>query len=293
MIKNILITGGTGLVGTAVRNLLISKGYEVAVLSRQKQQVGTKTFYWDYEKGILDQEAIDFADVILHLAGENISSKRWTDKQKKKIIDSRVKTTELLYTAVQNSDKKPLKMISSSAVGYYGSVTNDQIFTEEDDSGNDFLAGTVVEWENAVDKFNDLGIATTKLRLGVVMSLKGGALPKMLRPVKMGVATPLGSGNQYVPWIALDDLARMFLFVIEKNDAVGVFNAVNPQHISNKELMRYFAKKYHRLFIPFGVPAILFKIIFGEMAVILLEGSRVSADKILKEGFRFKQNEIL
>lgn len=234
MIKNILITGGTGLVGTAVRNLLISKGYEVAVLSRQKQKDGTKTFYWDYEKGILDQEAIDFADVILHLAGENISSKRWSKKQKKKIIDSRVKTTELLYIAVQKSGKKPLKLISSSAVGYYGSVTSDQIFTEEDDSGNDFLAGTVVEWENAVDKFSDLGLATTKLRLGVVMSLKGGALPKMLRPVKMGVATPLGSGKQYVPWIALDDLARMFLFVIEKDDAAGVYNAVNPQPLATR-----------------------------------------------------------
>lgn len=293
MIKNVLITGGTGLVGTAVRNLLVSKGYNVAVLSRQSQIDGGKTFYWDYENGILDQEAIDFADVIIHLAGENISSKRWTPKQKKKIIDSRVKTTELLYSAVEKSQSKPQKIISSSAIGYYGSVTSNHIFTEEDGCGNDFLARTVVEWENAVDKFNDLGMATTKLRLGVVMSLKGGALPKMLSPVKMGIASPLGSGNQYVPWIALDDLARLFLFVIEKKDAASVYNAVNPQHITNKELMRYFADKYHRLFIPFGVPAILFKMLFGEMAVILLEGSRVSADKIEKEGFRFNQNEII
>ncbi|MDA3906550.1 MAG: TIGR01777 family oxidoreductase [Bacteroidales bacterium] len=291
--KNILITGGTGLVGTAIKDLLISKGYNVGILSRQKKISGIKSFNWDYEKEILDAEAIEFADVIIHLAGENISSKRWTAKQKKRIIDSRVKTTELLYSAVQKSDKKPSKIISASAIGYYGSQTNDHIFTEEDGPGNDFLARTVVEWENAVDKFSGLGIETSMLRLGVVMSLKGGALPEMLKPLKFRFAMPLGSGGQFVPWIALEDLARMFLFVIEKNDAATIYNAVNPQQINNRQLMKYLAKKQHRWFIPIGIPAFIFKIIFGEMAVILLEGSRVSAKKIEKDGFQFNKNEIL
>jgi len=293
MIKNILITGGTGLVGRAISDLLISKGYHVAILSRQKKVEGIKSFYWDYEKEILDADAIEFADVIIHLAGENISTKRWTSKQKKRIIDSRVKTTELLYSTIQKSAKNPLKIISASAIGYYGSQTSDHIFSEEDGPGIDFLAKTVEEWEASVDKFIDLGIETTKLRIGVVMSLKGGALTEMLKPVKMGFASPIGSGNQYIPWIALEDLARMFLFLIEIKDTAQVYNAVNPQHISNKQLIRYLSKKYHRPFILVGIPSFIFKLLFGEMAVILLEGSRVSSKKIEEEGFKFLKNEII
>lgn len=290
--KNVLITGGTGLVGTAIKDLLLSKGYAVAVMSRQKKVEGIKSFYWDYEKEIIDRDALEFADTIIHLAGENISSKRWTAKQKKRIVESRVKTTALLYSAVQKSNKKPSKIIAASAIGYYGSETSDTIFKEEDAAGNDFLARTVVEWENAVDKFNDLGIETVKLRLGVVMSLKGGALPKMLTPLKFGFASPLGSGKQYIPWIALEDLSRMFLFLMEKENSANVYNAVHPQQITNKELMKYLAKKKHRLFLPIGPPSFIFKLMFGEMAVILLEGSRVSAEKIKKAGFRFQINEI-
>lgn len=293
MKNNILITGGTGLVGSAITELLISKGYHVAILSRQKEVGGINSFYWDYEKEILDAEAIEFADVIIHLAGENISSKRWTAKQKKRIIDSRVKTTELLYSALQKAEKKPSKIISASAIGYYGSQTSEYIFTEEDGPGNDFLAKTVEEWEASVDKFNDLGIETTKLRIGVVMSLKGGALTEMMKPLKFGFASPLGSGKQFIPWIALEDLVRMFLFVIEKEEDAGTYNAVNPQQINNRQLMKYLAKKQHRWFIPLGIPAFIFKIMFGEMAVILLEGSRVSSKKIEGEGFKFLKNEIL
>lgn len=293
MTKNILISGGTGLVGKAIIELLQSKGYNIAILSRTKQKRAVKTFLWDYEKMYIDKEAIEFADIIIHLAGENISSKRWTETQKKKIIDSRVKTTDLLFRTVKEAKKKPLQFISASAVGYYGSKTSDHVFTEEDPPGNDFLARTVVEWENAIDKFTGLGIKTSKLRLGVVMSLKGGALPKMLQSLKMGFASPLGSGKQYIPWIALEDLARMFLFIIEKENTARVYNAVNPQQINNEQLMKYFAQKKSRLFIPIGVPAFIFKILFGEMAIILVEGSRVSSEKIENEGFEFKVREIL
>jgi len=226
MKKNILITGGTGLVGAAISDLLISKGYQVTILSRQKEVEGIKSFYWDYEKEILDVEAIEFADVIIHLAGENISSKRWTSKQKKRIIDSRVKTTELLYSAVQKATKKPVKIISASAIGYYGTFTSETIFKEEDASGNDFLAQTVEKWEAAVDQFKTLDIPVVKLRLGVVMSKQGGALKEMIKPLKSGFASFLGNGNQYIPWIVIEDLARMFLFVIEQENESAVYNAV-------------------------------------------------------------------
>lgn len=293
MRRNVLITGGTGLVGKAIGDLLTSKGFTVAVLSRQKHILGVKSFYWDYENRILDEKAIVFADIIIHLAGENISSKRWSEKQKKKIVDSRVKTTELLYSAVQKSEYKPSLIISASAIGYYGSTTSDAIYKEEDDPGTDFLAQTVVAWENAVDKFADLGLRVTKLRLGVVMSLEGGALPKMLAPLKFGFALPLGSGNQYVAWIALEDLARLFLFVIEKENAAKVYNAVHPQQITNKQVMQYLARKKQRIYIPLAIPSFVFKLRFGKMAVILLEGSRVSAKKLEAEGFRFLRNEIM
>lgn len=241
--RNVLISGGTGLVGRAISELLTAKGYTVAVLSRQKHIPGVKSFYWDCENDILDEKAIVFADSIIHLAGENISAKRWTSKQKTKIVDSRVKTTQCLYAAVQKSEYKPSKIISASAIGYYGSTTSDSIFKEEDRPGTDFLAKTVVAWENAVDQFEALGLQVTKLRLGVVMSLKGGALPKMLAPLKFGFASPIGSGNQYIPWIALEDLARMFLFVLEKENTANVYNAVHPQQITNRQIMKYLAKK--------------------------------------------------
>jgi len=290
MTKNILITGGSGLVGSAIQELLNAKGHSVAVLSRRKKINALKSFYWDYENGVIDPKAIEFADIIIHLAGENISAKRWTNKQKHKIIESRVKTTELLYSAIKKLEKKPEKIISASAIGYYGTKTSDYIFSEDDDSGNDFLAETVLKWEAAVDKFADLGITTSKLRIGVVMSSRGGALPEMIKPLKMGFATAIGSGRQYIPWISLEDLARMFAFLIENKETAKVYNAVNPSHLTNKQLTKSLAKKYNKPLLPIGIPSFVLKLIFGEMAIILLEGSRVSSKKIQDAGFEFQHS---
>ena len=293
MTKNILITGGTGLVGKAIIELLHSKGYNLAVLSRKKQNTELKTFLWDYEKKYIDQDAVDFADIIIHLAGENISSKRWTAKQKKKIVDSRVKSTEFLYSTISKSNKKPKRFISASAVGFYGSESSDKIFVESDSPTNDFLASTVVQWENAVDLFKDLGIEVSKLRLGVVMSLEGGALPKMMTSLKFGFITPLGNGNQYIPWIALEDLARLFLFVLEKEKMQEVYNAVNPSLLTNKELMKELAKKKKGIYFPVGIPAFLLKLGLGQMSSLLLTGNKISADRLINEGFVFNKNEVI
>ncbi len=294
----VLISGGTGLVGRAITDLLLKKDYEVAVLSRQKSPEGVKSFYWDYEKNEIEQKAIEYADVIIHLAGENISSKKWSVAQKKKIIASRVQTTELLKSAIDRSKSKPKAFLSASAIGYYGSLTSEQVFSEEDQSGNDFLAETVVKWEESVRPIQEKGIPTAALRIGVVMSKKGGALPKMLMPVKFGVGSALGSGKQWVPWISLNDLAHMFVFVLEQkllkgpSNKMQIFNAVSPYHITNAQLMKQLAKALKRPYFFPAVPAFVFKWMFGEMAVILLEGSRVSSEKILKEGFEFKDLEI-
>lgn len=298
MPMNVLITGGTGLVGKAIIHLLEETGYSVAVLSRNRNIKSIKSFHWDVQKEELDEAAIDFADIIIHLAGENISSKRWTEHQKVNIIDSRVKSTNLIFQVLERKQKKLKAFISASAIGYYGTYTSDKIFEEEDQSGYDFLAETVIKWEESVKRINTLGIPINLLRIGVVMSLKGGALTKMLAPVKMGIGSAIGSGKQWMPWIALEDLASLFLFLIEKgrNDAgfkgIQTYNAVSPNKINNKMLMKSLAKSLKMPFIMPAVPAFVFKLIYGEMSMILLEGSRVSSEKILKEGFEFKYHSI-
>ncbi len=296
--KNILITGGTGLVGSHLANYLKSLNYNIAVLSRQRNSGADKSFYWDYEKGEMDAEAIDFADIIIHLVGENVSAKKWTSEQKKRIVDSRTKTTELLFRTIESRQKKLDAFISASAVGYYGNKTTESIFAESDLPGHDFLAQTVVDWEKAVKKIASLSIPVTILRLGVVMSSQGGALPKMLAPVKLGLGAALGTGKQWVPWIHLDDLSRMFGFVLENSlksnhpQGVKIYNAVAPTHINNGDLMRQLAKLTGKPFFFPPVPAFVFRFIYGEMADILLQGSRVSAHKILDEGFVFNIDKI-
>ena len=294
----ILITGGTGLVGKALTSLLESQAYDVAYLSRTPLKSNRRSFYWNHEKGDIDSQAIEYADVIIHLAGENISNRKWTYNQKKRIISSRVQTTKLLERAIQSAFKKPRAFISASAIGYYGNVTSDHIFSEEDPSGTDFLAETVVKWEESVKQIHALGIPTAILRIGMVMSKQGGALPKMIQPIKWGLGAFIGSGNQWVPWIALEDLARMFLFVLEQkllatpSKEYIIYNGVSEDNINNKELMRQIAKAIKRPFFSLHVPNFLFNLMFGEMATILLYGSRVSSKKINSEGFRFRYTKI-
>lgn len=290
--KNILIAGGTGLVGKELANLLSEKNYEIALLSRKAKETGQKSFFWDYEKGILDTEAIDFADVIINLAGENISAKRWINSQKKIIVDSRVKTAELIYKKISESGKNIDAYISASAVGYYGLNTSEKIYDEDDDSGNDFLANTVVEWERASAKFAESGVRTVILRSGVVLSQNGGALPKMLTAIKAGAGSAIGSGKQYVPLISLTDIARMYMFAVENEELGGIYNAVCPEYLSNRELMRKLANHLNKPFFFPNVPAFVLKIIFGEMSSVLLKGSRVSPAKIQKAGFKFKNGNI-
>ncbi len=292
MAKNILITGGTGLVGQELSKLLIAKDYNVAVLSRSKPTQGVKSFYWDYEKGILDEEAIEFADVIIHLAGENIASKRWTRSQKQRILDSRVKTTDLLFSKTKEAIKKPGMFISASAVGFYGMEASDKVFTEEDNPGKDFLAKTAESWEKGVEKFRRIGIQTAILRIGVVLSGKGGALTKMMIPVKLGMGAGLGSGKQYMPWIEISDLSRMFLFVIENYTSDSIYNAVAPNHINNYDYMKTFSHAMNKPFFLPNVPSFVMRLMLGDMSDILLKGNKVSSEKIQAAGFSFNFTRV-
>mgnify|MGYP002639546011 CR=1 FL=1 len=298
MKPKVLISGGTGLVGQAITAILDNNHYEVAYLSRSKKETARKIFLWNPEKAEIDPEAIEYADVIIHLAGENISSGQWTVAQKKKIISSRVESTKLLENAIQSADKKPVAFVSASAIGYYGSITTDKVFSEGDAAGKDFLAETVIKWENSVKQIHQIGIPTAILRIGVVMSKKGGALPKMLLPVKWGIGSAIGTGKQWVPWIALEDLARLFLFVIESRISktsskdLTIYNAVSPSEINNRDLMKQLAKALNKPFFMPAVPGFIFKMLYGEMSTILLEGSRVSAQKLQEEGFKFNTSKI-
>lgn len=288
MKKNILITGGSGLIGRNLTNLLLKNNYNVGILTRKdKPDNKIKYFTWNYENKQLDEKALVFADSIIHLAGENISNKRWTNKQKQKIIDSRVKTTTLIYEILNKKNHKLENFISASAIGYYGTFTSDKIFTEQNQAGDDFLSEVVVKWENAADKLKDFSNNLLKFRIGVVLSHKGGALVEMYNVVKKGIGSALGSGNQYMPWISLNDLSRLFLYGLE-NNLNGVYNAVNPEHITNKVFMQKMTKYFNKPFFMPAIPSFMLKALFGQKASLLLEGSRVSSDKIINKGFVFK-----
>ena len=285
--KNILITGGSGLVGRRITLLLESKGYTVAWLSRKPQQ--QTYFLWDVEKKELDPQALEWADAVVHLAGEGVAEKRWTADRKKRILESRTQSTQLLYTAIQQAEKKPNTFISASAVGYYGFNTGTNLMEETSPSGDDFLAEVVLAWEKEVKKIEQLSVRCILLRVGIVLDANGGALGEMLKPP---VAAPLGSGDQWMSWIHIEDLARMFVFALEKTTLQGIYNAVGPHPATNQKLTKEAAAAKGKPYIGLGVPGFALKLVLGEMAAMVLGGNRVSSQKIQKAGFEFEFPEL-
>ena len=280
--KNILITGGSGLVGKEITKILESKDFSVAWMSRSAQS--QKSFIWNVEKKQIDPEAIEWADAIIHLAGTGVAEKRWTPERKRDILESRTQSTQLLYEAIEKAKKRPSTFISASAVGFYGFNTGTNLVDENSAQGSDFLAEVVVAWENEVKKMEALDLRTVLLRIGIVLDEVGGALGEMLKPP---VAAPLGSGAQWMSWIHIEDLARMFVFSLEKTTLQGVFNAVAPNPATNQQLTQAAAKAKGKPYIGIGVPGFALKVILGEMAAMVLGGNRVSSHKIQKAGFEF------
>jgi uncharacterized protein (TIGR01777 family) len=289
----VLISGGTGSIGSLMADFLHRQGHEVGLLSRSEKNDGTfKTYKWNIKDNYLDPEALESCDYIIHLAGAGIADKAWTAGRKKEIIESRVLSTDLLYNQVKKH-KTPLKaFISASAVGYYGQVTSNKNFTEKDKSANDFVGKTCFLWEQAAEQFEDLGIRTVSLRIGVVLMEKGGALEKMVQPIRMGFGSPLGSGKQYIPWIHVDDLIGMFYKALTSDDMSGAYNAVAPKPASNAEFTRILARVLNKkLWLP-NVPAFVLKALLGDRASLVLKGSRVSSQKIESTGFTFKYTSL-
>lgn len=290
--KRILITGGTGLIGRLITDELLTRGYSVSHLSRKPgKNPKVKTYLWDVYKGSIDENCLEGIGTILHLAGENIADKRWTDKRKKEIIDSRTKSIELIYGLIKSKPNQVNTIISASAIGYYSDRGN-ELLTEDSPPNNDFMAQCCIDWEGAADKGKALGLRILKFRTGVVLNKDEGALLEMAKPIKFGFGAPLGSGRQWIPWIHWQDVVDMYLHAIENINLSGVYNMVAPNPVTNKQFTKILAKQLHRPLWPIRVPVFVFKLLLGEMSTIVLASTRVSAKKIEKDGFTFKYPEL-
>lgn len=287
--EKILIAGGTGFVGRALTRQLIDSGYSINLLTRRNQTVGTaeiQYFTWDIEKSLIDERAFDGVTHIINLTGANISEKRWTEKRKTEIMDSRIRSLDLLYAYAKNYATGIRTFVSSSATGYYGAVTSDKIFTEIDANGSDFLAAVCRKWEKSVRQFEDAGIDTVILRKGVVIGKEGGMYQKLAPLARLGINTSLGNGKQYLPWIDIRDLVRLYEFILRSDGIRGVFNAVASEHVTMNGFSQALLQSFNKTsFLP-NVPEFLVKLMFGEMSSMLLRGSRVSNHKINEIGFR-------
>ncbi len=292
MSKKILITGASGLIGTRITELLLQKGFQVSHLGRSKKSGAVPSFVWDVDKGELDQQALEEVDTIIHLAGAGVADKRWTESRKREILESRTKSSGLLYKVLSGTNHSVKTMVSASAIGYYGFGFGEEVFTEESAPGNDYLAQVTKQWEAAVDKISTLNIRVAKLRIGIVFSDKGGALVEMAKPIRLGAGAALGSGNQYMSWIHLDDLCEMFIKAVEDESMHGAYNAVTGDYVTNKELTKLIAKVLNKPLLLPNIPAFVMRIIVGEMAVIVVNGSKISADKIKSTGFDFRYSNL-
>lgn len=289
----ILITGGTGLIGKKLAQLLIEKGYCVSFLSRTvEQNSNIPAYLWNIEKKYIDPKALAAAHYIIHLAGAGMADKRWTNARKEELEYSRVHSTNLLFQEIKKQNKSLKAFISSSAVGYYGSFTSGKTYTENDPPAHDFLGKTCQFWEKAANQFHKEGIRTVKLRLGVVLSDKGGALPKMAKPIKYYAGAVLGTGKQYMPWIHVDDVCAIFLKAIEDIGMNGIYNVVSPQHTTNKEFTKTLARILKKPLLLPNIPSFILKIFLGEMATMLLTGSRVSSRKLIAAGYSFQYSQL-
>jgi len=282
----IAVTGSTGLVGSAVVERLRKESHEVVRVVRSGRGTAERTIRWDPMKGSIEAAVLEGFDAVIHLAGENISSGRWTAARKAAIRDSRVKGTALLCAALAGCADPPKTLISASATGYYGD-RGEEPLTEDSPPGAGFLSDVCREWEGACDPAARKGIRVVNLRAGVVLAAKGGALAKMLPLFRAGLGGVLGSGRQYVSWVALDDLVGIVLHALAREELRGPVNAVAPRPVTNRELTSALARRLSRpAFLP--VPAFALRLALGEMAdALLLSGARVTSRRLEETGYRF------
>lgn len=301
----VLITGGTGMIGTALSKLLLSKGYGVIVLTRDPEEAIAKAgntdqstqknhiqyAAWDPHKQIIDKDAIGKADYIVNLAGAGVGDKRWTEKRKKEIVDSRVNSATTLIHALKETPNKVKAVIQASGVDWYPEdpgIPNKYPFTETMPHGQHYLGKVCEQWERSIQPVKESGKRLVILRTGLVASKTGGAIDRFEMPVRFGLAAILSSGKQMISWIHIDDICRLYVYAIENEQLEGVYNAVSPGPVSNKTLMLELAQLITgRFFVPIHVPAFALKLLYGELGMSLLKSTTASSEKISRTGFQF------
>jgi len=297
----VLITGGTGLIGSALTNELLNRSYDVIILTRSPEKYSntSRLSYakWDTEKQTIDGGAVTKADYIIHLAGEGVADERWTAKRKKQIAESRINGSALLVKALRENINHVKAVVSAAGIGWYGNPTltsaggkgtETNSFDENDPPSEDFLGTTCKEWEASIDPVVSLGKRLVKFRTGVVLSKDGGAIKEFKRPLRFGLATILGNGKQIMSWIHIDDVVRLYIYAIEAERLNGVYNAVAPHPATNKKLIIQLAKTMRgRFYVPIFIPSFILKLVFGELSIEVLKSAAVSCKKIKGEGYHF------
>lgn len=285
-----LITGATGLVGNVIKQRCFDSDIKVHYLTTSKHKIIVSNkehgFYWNPRQGEIDLDAFKGVSKIIHLAGATVA-KKWTDSYKKVILDSRINTTQLLFNSLKKIEHQVDQIISASAIGIYPDSLTNYYMESHEEKSNDFLGMVVKQWEAEVDKLSKLGISVAKVRIGLVLSEKGGALPQMAKPVRFGVGSAFGSGKQWQSWIHIEDLAGIFLF-LAKHNLIGIFNGVSPNAISQNKLIKHIGKVLDRpVFLP-NIPPFIAKMLLGEMSQLLLSSQRVCSGKIGQHNYKFK-----
>ena len=289
----IMVTGAGGLIASRLIELLVQRGYSVVRLSHSRptdKEAGI--FHWNTDKMSLDQGALKGVTHIINLAGAGIADKRWSDKRKKEIIKSRVSSASLLFNSMEKEGVRINCYITASAIGFYGNSTSAEIFSENDPPADDFLADACRLWEEGADQFQNSRIRTVKVRTGIVLSAKGGFLKKLSLPASFGLFAWFGNGDQYMPWIHIDDLCEVYIRAIEDEKFAGPYNAVAPQHITQKDFMRTYAKIKGKPAIKAGIPSFLIRLALGELSGMLTSGSRVSNGALNSAGFSYRYPTI-
>ena len=292
--QKVLITGGTGLIGKRLTEMLLQKGYEVAYLSRKRESIpSVKVYEWDIVKGYIEEGAVENTDFLIHLAGAGVADEKWTAERKKVIISSRVDSINLIARQLKEKNIKPKSFISASGSSYYGEDTGDKKHTEESPAGDDFLSHVTIEWEKAAGSVTELGVRTVLFRTGIVLSLDGGAIPKMSLPAKFGFGAPLGSGKQWISWIHLDDMCNLYIEAMTNDSWKGAYNAVAAGPVTNETLTKEICKVLGKpQWLP-NVPAFALKLAFGEMANVVLGSSYVINKRILAEtDFKYQYTDL-
>lgn len=286
----VLLAGGSGLIGSRLAAMLLEKGYSIRILSRSPK--GQGQFLWDPAAGTIDNAALQNVDCVINLAGTGIADRRWTKARKRRLIESRVQTARTLRNAFERTGLRPRAFLSSSAIGFYGNSGERRMTEAGPPVDNSFMVKCCRQWEAAADEVAALGIRTVKLRIGIVLTREGGALAEFVKPLRFGVGGYFADGQAWYSWIHLDDVCRLFIWAMENPAVEGVFNAVAPHPVRNKELLKAIARAMHQpaIFVP--APAFAMRLVLGEMAAVVLNSNRIASEKVVQAGFHFQYPDL-